>query len=139
MGVQLTHTELFEQSNVIIAEARALAVSPDANAESQAKIVLMIEDAKGLRARSKALAELETMVVEEQPLVKKAAEMQAVTAAGLKTSPFKSFGEYLKAIWMTTKYNQWDPRLKASRVSFPMIHLQCLILRSRAGLAKQRP
>ena len=119
MGVQLTHTELFEQSNVIIADAKALAASPDANAESQAKVLLMIEDAKGLRTRSKALAELEAMVVEEQPAVEKAAVKQVIGTPGLKVSPFRSFGEYLTAIWNTTKFNQWDPRLKASTIKFP--------------------
>ena len=119
MGVQLTHTELFEQSNVIIADAKTLAASPDANAESHAKVLLMIEDAKGLRTRSKALAELESMGVEQQPLVKQAAATQVVGKPGLKVSPFKTFGEYLTAIWNTTKYNQWDPRLKASTIKFP--------------------
>ena len=121
MGVatQLSHSELFEQSNVIIADARTLAASPDANAESHAKVLKMIDDAKSLRARSKALAELEEMTADMLPEVKVAADKQGNQGRVLKVSPFKSYGEYLTCIWKASKYNEWDPRLKAAQIRIP--------------------
>jgi len=113
MGVQLTHSELFEQSNALIADARALMESPDANAETHETVLKMIEDAKSLRARSRSLAELEAMAAEALP------ETPEVNPSGAEsTHGFKSFGEYLQKIWRVTKYNEWDPRLKNAQVRF---------------------
>jgi len=113
MGVQLTHSELFEQSNALIADARALMESPDANAETHETVLKMIEDAKSLRARSRSLAELEAMAAEALP------ETSEVNPSGAEsTHGFKSFGEYLQKIWRVTKYNEWDPRLKNAQVRF---------------------
>lgn len=114
MSVQLSHSELWEQSDVLIAEARALSVSEDANAETHEKVLKMIEDAKGLRARSKSLAELEAMAVEAHTGVETKKDPPGQEAV----SDFKSWGDYLYNIWKVSKFNEWHPSLKKARLKF---------------------
>ena len=115
MGVQLTHTELYENSNALLAQAKALVTAEDANAESDEKAARMIDDAKAMRKRSDALKELDTMIVE----AKANPQMPSTPAQVATTDGYKTFGEYLIDIWKVAAYNQWDERLKKSKASFP--------------------
>ena len=115
MGVQLSRSELWEQSDVLIADAQALSVSEDANAETHEKSLKMIEDAKALRGRSKLLGELEAMAAEAHPGV----ETKKDPPAGEGDSQdFKSWGDYLLNIWKISKFNEWHPALRKSRLKF---------------------
>ena len=113
MGIQLTHTELFEQSNALLAQAKELVTSPEANAESDEKAARMIEDAKSMRKRSKALADLDTLIVESKASPHMPpADVQVATING-----YKSFGEYLIDVWKVSKYNEWSDRLRKCKVT----------------------
>jgi len=114
MGIQLTHTELYENSIALLAQAKALVTSAEANAESDEKAARMIDDAKAMRKRSEALAELDTMIVES----KASTQMPAKTQTQVATPDgYKSFGDYLIDVWKVSKYNQWSERLKKCQVS----------------------
>lgn len=99
-----TFDELFERSQKLLDDAKALAAKPEATAEEVTAAKKMFEDAKALRERSRMLQELEGL---------KAAQTPPPTAPQ-KPGGFKSLGEMLTAIHGVTFKAKFDPRLKTA-------------------------
>jgi len=110
MAEMPTRDELLEQKNALIEKAKALVSSGEASAEDYNNAREMIEDAKELQKRSQTLAELETLAAEQK------ADIKANSPREKTASAFESFGEYLYAIWKSSRFNEWDKRLKFVRM-----------------------
>lgn len=88
-----TYDELFEESQHLYADAKAIVANAAASAEDLSKAKAMVEDAKGLRERSKMLQELESEAGKARP----AQGESAPNARG-----FKGFGNFLEAVYGAT-------------------------------------
>jgi len=93
--------ELFEQSQKLFLDAKALASNKDATAEDLEKAAKMFEDGKEQRARSAMLQSLDTLAGAAMP--------QA--PAPKPNGDYKSLGNMLCAIHNKTFRNVPDPRL----------------------------
>jgi len=93
--------ELFEESQALLKQAQALMANKAASAEDVEKGARMLEDAKGLRERSKSLTELETLMAQSTP------ERPAPQAKG----GFKRLGDMLVAIHGAQFRGKYDARL----------------------------
>ena len=96
-----TYDELFEQSQVLFKDSKALIACKDAGAEDLEKGQRMFEEATKLRERSKMLADLETRVGEATP----------PKPTPQPTGKFKRLGEMLCSIHGAQFKSKYDPRL----------------------------
>ena len=97
----IKYDELFEQSQVLIKDARVLAGNKAATAEDLNNASKMFKDAQELRERSSMLQELDVM----------AAQVTPPSQPARKAGGFKSLGEMLVAIHGAKFKSHYDPRL----------------------------
>ena len=111
-GFQTTE-QLLEQRQALIADAKAIVAKEDATAEDWQKADKMLDDAEAMLEKSKTLQRIETLAAQT-----KNADM-GTQDPRTATMGFKSFGEYLYAIWRTKKFGDWDKRLRKSYAQIP--------------------
>jgi HK97 family phage major capsid protein len=93
--------ELFEESQVLLKQAQALMANKAASAEDLQNGTKMLEDARGLRERSKSLTELEALMAQSMP-----ARPEPQPKGG-----YNRLGNMLTSIYAAKFQAKYDPRL----------------------------
>lgn len=107
-----TPEQLLEERQALITQAKALVSNKDSSAEDVGKAKKMLADAEEMLERSKTLAALNKMQAESGTKAAPGFD----PAANRQTNKFKSWGEYLVALWRKAKFNEWDERIKSAYV-----------------------
>ncbi len=104
MDLSTKSTELLNEARVRLAEAEAIATKDNPTAEEMDKFTMLADEVKGWRSRAEAMADLRSAA---QALVN--AEKKDTGKPG--PSAWKSYGEFLQAVFYAQHRGRYDPRL----------------------------